>query len=175
MSQYSFLTNVIGRANLPRMVQIGMDQLGVAEIPGHKSNPQILSWARELGIRHYVNDDIAWCGLFQAWVVKQSGREPVKNPLWARNWINWGLPSLTPGLGDVLVFSRGTGGHVGIYIAEDATAYHVLGGNQGNKVSIVRISNTRFLGARRPAYNNQPASVKPYLISASGQLSTNEA
>jgi hypothetical protein len=40
----------------------------------------------------------------------------------------------------VLVFERPGGGHVGYYFGEDATAYHVLGGNQGDAVTIARIA-----------------------------------
>lgn len=173
MSNYNFLSTI---GTLPRMVQKGMELMGTAEIPGKKSNPEILSWARSLGIHSiYVNDDIAWCGLFIAYVVAETGREPVVNPLWARNWARWGVPADKPKLGDILVFARGTGGHVGIYIAEDQVAYHVLGGNQGNKVSITRIVKTRMIAARRPQYNNQPASVDSYIVSAGGAISTNEA
>jgi uncharacterized protein (TIGR02594 family) len=101
--------------------------------------------------------------------------EVVKNPLWARNWTKYGVRSAKPGLGDVLVFARGSGGHVGFYIAEDKTTYHVLGGNQSNKVCITRISKDRFLAARRPVYKSVPSSVKPYEALTGGALSTNEA
>lgn len=171
--KYDFLQTV---GTLPRIVQKGLELMGTAEIPGKKSNPVIMEWARSLGIHSiYVNDDIAWCGLFMAYVVAETGREPVTNPLWARNWAQWGVPADKPKLGDVLVFARKSGGHVGIYIAEDPVAYHVLGGNQGNMVSITRILKNRMVAARRPAYINQPASVNTYYVSAGGSLSTNEA
>lgn len=173
MSKYTFLQFV---GTLPRIVQKGLELMGISEIPGQKSNTAIIQWAKQLGLHHvYVNDDVAWCGLFIAYVVKQTGREPIKYPLWARNWAKWGVEADRPKLGDILVFSRGSGGHVGIYIAEDKEAYHVLGGNQGNTVSISRISKSRLLAARRPAYNNQPKSVNYYIVDGSGKLSTNEA
>ena len=73
------------------------------------------------------------------------------------------------------MFQRESGGHVGFYVAEDATAYHVLGGNQSNKVCITRVAKDRLLAARRPKYNVQPASVKPYRVASTGSLSKNEA
>lgn len=44
-------------------------------------------------------------------------------------------------------------GHVGFYVGEDAKGYYVLGGNQGDKVSVVRIAKDRLLpnGIRWPA------------------------
>lgn len=159
---------------LPKMISTAIDLIGTSEIPGPKSNATIMKWAKEVGVG-YADDDIAWCGLFVAYVVKQTGRVPVTSPLWARNWAKWGVKSDVPELGDILVFSRGSGGHVGFYVAEDQTAYYVLGGNQGNTVSIVRILKSRLLAARRPVYQQKPDSVKKYVIDTHGELSTNEA
>jgi len=78
-------------------------------------------------------------------------------------------------LGDILVFSRKGGGHVGFYVAEDATAYHVLGGNQSDSVSITRIAKSRLYSCQRAAYNITPSSVKKYFMDATGKLSANEA
>jgi cell wall-associated NlpC family hydrolase len=78
-------------------------------------------------------------------------------------------------LGDVLVFSRDGGGHVGIYVGEDAKTYRVLGGNQGDKVSIVPILKTRCVGIRRTNWKiSQPKNVRKIFLSESGTLSTNE-
>ena len=59
---------------------------------------------------------------------------------------------------------------------EDAQAFHVLGGNQSDRVMIKRIAKNRLLGARRcPWRINQPAAVRPVVLAANGALSTNEA
>ena len=81
---------------------------------------------------------------------------------------------------DVLVFWRGAAsgfnGHVGLYVGEDRDAFHVLGGNQSDRVMIKRIATNRLLGSRRcPWRINQPATVRPVVLAASGALSTNEA
>jgi hypothetical protein len=76
----------------------------------------------------------------------------------------------------VLVFYRaGGGGHVGLYVAEDPVAFHVLGGNEADQVNIVRVDKRRFAGARRPAYSVQPSSVRAYHAVPAGGLSGNEA
>lgn len=153
-------------------------QLGTAEKPGPVSNPKILQWAGDLGIR-YGGDDIPWCGLFVAHCVGSTlPAEPLpNNPLGARNWGKFGL-ECKPLLGAILVFWResknGSKGHVGFYHGEDSSAYHVLGGNQSDKVSIARINKDRLLGARRPA--TAPALTgAPVLRTRSGELSTDES
>lgn len=165
-------------AQRPRMVDAALALYGVTEVPGAANNPQILAWAKELGgnvAKVYTADSIAWCGLFMAVVAQRAGKDVPANPLWALSWAKFGVPSPTPALGDVLTFTRNGGGHVGLYVAEDDGAYHVLGGNQGDAVCIKRLAKDRLHSARRPAYQVQPASVKPYRVAAAGQLSTNEA
>jgi uncharacterized protein (TIGR02594 family) len=168
---------------IPNTIRRGMELHGIAEIVGKGSSATILGWRDELNlagvkISGYSDDDIAWCGLFAAIVTLRRMKQPaevVKSPLWARNWAKYGIKSPAPGLGDILVFSRGSGGHVGFYVAEDSTAYHVLGGNQFNKVSITRVAKDRLLAARRPVYASQPSAVKPYRVAATGTLSKDEA
>jgi uncharacterized protein (TIGR02594 family) len=162
----------------PKVLLEAVSHYGLKEAPGTKNNPIILSWAKDLGLaKTYTNDAIAWCGLFAAIVVKRAGYEPVKDPLWARNWAKWGNKADKPSLGDVLVFSRpGGGGHVGFYVGEDASAYHCLGGNTVDDVSVARIAKGRLLAARRSPFKiGQPDNVRPVKMAASGKLSTNEA
>lgn len=129
--------------------------LGVKEIPGQESNQEIIGWSYDLGLDIYTNDDIPWCGLFVAHCIgSQLPDEPMpSNVLGARNWKSFGIDSI-PQLGAIMVFWRGSptgwSGHVGFYWAEDDTAYHILGGNQSNQVSITRISKTRLIAARWP-------------------------
>ena len=170
---YKFLNGI---TDLPRIVKAGLSQLGTKEVSGTGNNATILSWARELGISNTYNaDSIPWCGLFVALCVTRSGRKPTDTPLWARSWAQWGKREQVAMLGDILVFSREGGGHVGIYIAEDKDCYHVLGGNQSDAVTITRIKKIRCISINRPNYENQPASVKQYFVSASGEISSNES
>jgi uncharacterized protein (TIGR02594 family) len=183
-SAYGWLAAV---GTLPRTIQCALDLYGTREVVGRGSNATIIGWRDELNaaapagkplVSGFSDDDIPWCGLFAAIVTYRRVKrieEVVKNPLWARNWTKYGVRAAKPGLGDILVFARGSGGHVGFYVAEDKTTYHVLGGNQSNKVCITRISKDRFLAARRPVYKSVPSSVKPYEVLTGGALSTNEA
>lgn len=170
-AQYTWLAQEPG----PKMLAEALKLYGTAEVQGSKNNPEILHWAELLGLsRVYNQDETPWCGLFVAYVALKAGKPVVKDPLWARNWIKWGEPT-APELGCVLVFSRGTGsGHVGIYVGEDAECFHVLGGNQGDKVCIVRIPRARLLAARA-LYNIKPPNVRPVRLGPTGPISSNEA
>lgn len=174
---YEWLANI---GALPRMVQEALALNGTLETPGAADNPVIIGWAREVGkdiAAVYGDDSIPWCGLFVAVVAKRASKAVIAGPLWARNWAKFGTAQKVAGLGDVLVFERaGGGGHVGIYIAEDESAYHVLGGNQADKVCVTRIAKSRCIAVRRPPFSTaMPASVKPYRVAAGGALSVNEA
>ena len=168
----------LAREAAPRVLVEALALYGTRETAGAANNPTILAWAKETGLdRDYRSDDVAWCGLFVATVFKRAGFEPVKAPLWARNWAAFGTKADKASLGDVLVFERaGGGGHVGLYVGEDASAYHVLGGNQGDAVSIVRVAKSRCLAVRRcPWRLAQPPAVRPVRLAAGGAISTNEA
>lgn len=174
--QYQWLNQEQG----PKMIIEALAYYGEMEVSGSGNNPVIMAWARELSIqKQYTNDDTAWCGLFMAIVAKRAGKQlPFSNleALWARNWVKFGVPTAKAMLGDVLVFQRPNGGgHVGLYVGEDRLAYHVLGGNQGNRVSIVRILKVRMVASRRPVYSiAQPSNVRQILLEQSGSISTNE-
>lgn len=170
---YSWLTHETG----PKTLLEALKLHGIYETPGSPNNALIMGWARELGLTNaYSADSIPWCGLFVAVVVDRAGYAPVENPLWARNWAKFGVKADKPSLGDVLVFVRDGGGHVGFYVGEDDDAYHVLGGNQSDKVCITRIAKARSIAQRRPIFKvGEPHNVRPIRLAGTGGLSRNEA
>jgi uncharacterized protein (TIGR02594 family) len=128
----------------------------------------------------YTSDDIPWCGLFIAHCTgSQLPQEPLPTtPLLARSWRKFGNET-TPVFGAVMVFWRGSPqgsqGHVAFYWAEDDAAYHVLGGNQSDAVTVTRIAKNRLLGARWPRTAMAP-TVGTRKADAGGKvLSQNEA
>lgn len=151
--------------------------MGTREVPGLKNNPDIIDWAKDLDIK-FPGDDIPWCGLFVAHCIASTlTEEPLpKIPLLARAWLKCGK-KCEPGLGAILVFWRGDpkgpSGHVGFYRGEDNDAFHVLGGNQADSVSITRIAKGRLLEARWPA---TAGSLKPRKVERKpdSRFSTNE-
>jgi uncharacterized protein (TIGR02594 family) len=179
-AKYRWLETLKGR---PKNITLALALLGTQEVIGKGSNKTIIDWRDTLNqsgvkISGYTDDDIPWCGLFAAYVTfrrMQNPYEVPKDPLWARNWAKYGKNTTSPSIGDILVFARGNGGHVGFYIGEDQTAYHVIGGNQSNTVSIARIAKNRLIAARTPPYITRPAGALPRHLTATGTLSKNEA
>jgi uncharacterized protein (TIGR02594 family) len=161
----------------PRILVQAVKLIGTKEIVGKEHNPDILFWAKELNLSSVYNaDEIPWCGLFIAYCCKMAALDVVSKPLWALSWVNWGFEAKEPMLGDILTFKRDGGGHVGIYVGEDETHYHVLGGNQGNSVSVSRIAKTRLFKARRTLWKiAQPANVRKVYLEPKGVITTNEA
>lgn len=165
---------------LPTTISEALKCYGVKEGAGVADNPVIMSWAAEIGEAaigwKYMHDSIPWCGLFAAVIIHRAGKTLPTGPLYALNWSKFGVPAVKAALGDVLVFQRPGGGHVGFYVGEDDQNYCVLGGNQGDAVSFAWVAKDRCVAARRPVYNNQPASVKSYRLARSGEpVSKNEA
>jgi len=153
---------------------------GTLEVSGDGSNPAIIAWAEEIGgwIDDFYQDDaVPWCGLFIGILAKRAGKPVRQDMLGARNWLKWGNPVMgAPELGDVLVFARKGGGHVGLYVGEDEEAFHILGGNQSDSVSITRILKSRYLGARNFYAIGKPVNCRRIMVTADGApLSTNEA
>lgn len=174
--KYEFLRAEKG----PRILIEALKFHGLEEIQGLKNNAEIMNWARDVDARHVYNaDEIPWCGLFMAKVCFDSQIHALrgKDCLWARNWAKFGNKAETPMLGDIMVFSRGkSSGHVGIYVGESKTTYHVLGGNQSDSVSIVEILKTRLIDARRPIWKiGQPVNVRQIFLDKAGPVSTNES
>lgn len=153
--------------------------LGLREVPGSKSEPIIVGWWKALA-QSFRDDLVPWCGGFVGGVFVESGIPPTKNPAGARNWLNFGVPLPRPAVGSVVVFWRGSksgwSGHVGFVVGRDAKDnLMVLGGNQGDMVSIKPFGRDRVLGYRWPANTRLPESYDLPLLKSDGRVSTNEA
>ena len=163
----------------PRILNEALRHYGVKEFDGNKNNPLILDWARELGLSgFYTSDSIPWCGLFMALVATRAGWDVPKGvlALRAREWEKWGNKAETAMLGDVLVFARKGGGHVGLYVGENKTSYYVLGANQNNEVNIITIDKKRCVAVRRSPWKvAQPSNVRQIFLDTKEKLSHNEA
>jgi len=161
----------------PKLLVEAYKLIGIKEVPGQADNIEILQWAETVGLeKTYRKDDIPWCGLFVAYVCHEADLQIVANPLWARNWVNFGVGQKVAMLGDILVFVRDGGGHVGIYVGEDKTAYHVLGGNQSDMVCVTRIRKERCIAIRRTSLKiAQPDNVRVVKLEGTGVISVNES
>lgn len=160
----------LAQEGAPKILTAALRYYGTREIVGPKHNAQILSWAKQVGLsRDYTTDEIPWCGLFMAVCSFEAGYALPKIALRAKDWLNWGRFVTEPMLGDVVVFGRTGGGHVGLYVGETATHFSILGGNQGNCVCIALFPKTAALGFRRSLFKvGQPANVRRIQLASTG-------
>jgi uncharacterized protein (TIGR02594 family) len=195
-STWNWITKLNG---LPKMVAEGLKEYGTLEGPGTLNNKKIVNWADEVAKLHpttytnwaadwYNKDSIAWCGLYAALIAARSAngtanRMPPPSYLSALAWSSFGVPvdwhsSLNNiYMGDIAVFVREGGGHVGIVIgiSKDKQYIVVLGGNQSDAVNIKMVAANRLYAIRRVPYNVRPASAKCFIINTNGlPVSTNE-
>lgn len=152
---------------MKNILEVASMELGVHEIRGNTHEKRILEYARESGFQWVKDDETPWCSIFMNWVAKESGFER-SNSAAARSWLNVGTPISNPEPGDIVIFWRESIhshlGHVGVFLgySKDGSRVYVLGGNQGDSVSISAYGKDQILGFRRlRATNNSNSVVVP--------------
>lgn len=154
--------------------------IGVAEIVGPKHSPVIMGWIRDLGAKalgiDVKDDETAWCGTFAGICILRSlPNEPLPPILVrAKAWEGFGVALKRRAQGAIMVFQREGGGHVGFYEGEDDTHFHIVGGNQGNRVSRMRIERSRLTATRWPSTVPLPTA-GPVIMNKAGEISRNES
>jgi uncharacterized protein (TIGR02594 family) len=141
-------------------------QIGLREYPAGETNPHILAWLADAGIPN-AQDEVPWCGAFVGHIVWRHCGLPVpRNYARARSWLKVGTPipiESAMAAWDVVVLRRGEEGdpgpdvysgpgHVGFFAGLEGLVHRrvlVLGGNQGDEVSIAPFPEGRVLGVRR--------------------------
>lgn len=159
----------------PPWLDTAREYIGLSEIPGTGTNSTIRAWLERLKA-WWRDDETPWCGAFVAYCMDVNAFAIPKYWMRARDWANWGRELMTPIPGCIVVFSRQGGGHVGFVVGKDADdRLLVLGGNQGNRVSIATFTRDRVLAYRWPT--EQPLLGNAWLptLSSAGKPSTNEA
>ncbi|MGJ8745243.1 TIGR02594 family protein [Polaribacter sp.] len=139
---------------MKNLLEVAINEFGVKEIKGPQHNNRIIKYAHESNLTWINDDETAWCSTFINWVALQAGLTNSKSAA-ARSWLNVGFETNTPEPGDIVVFWRESIhshlGHVGIYMGYsiDQSRIYVLGGNQGDAVSISAYPAARLLSFRR--------------------------
>ena len=143
--------------------EIAQRFVGMREVAGIKDNPMIMEMlTRENDWPEH--DEVPWCSAFVNWVCWLL-RLPRSKSLRARSWleVGWTVDLADARVGvDVVILWRGdepqpgrevidAPGHVGFYAGQDDTYVQILGGNQGDAVSIRSYQKKRVLGVRRLA------------------------
>lgn len=139
----------------PKWVAIAEGELGQAEIPGYDANKRILEYFKSTWL-HSSSDETPWCAAFVGWCLLSAGEKPTKSAA-ARSYASWGKSLKTPEFGCIVVLRRGGGtwqGHVGFYVGESTPeTIRILGGNQGDKVSIQNFKKSDVIAYRWPNKN----------------------
>lgn len=137
--------------NAPWM-RVAMQEIGTREIGGsRRNNNRIVEYLRT--VCSSTRDETPWCSAFANWVMVQAGMEGSGRAN-ARSWMQWGYPLAYPYFGAVTVFWRESRsswkGHVAFFVNQIGNKIFVLGGNQGDSVSVSDYPSSRLLGYRWP-------------------------
>jgi len=140
------------------LIHTALGEIGVKELPGPEANtPRILEYFAEIKAVWVKADETAWCSASHNFIAKTAGYE-YTGALNGRSWLDIGIPTSHPEMGDTVIFWYGTKangggpngwrGHVGFYIRQDKNVIWTLGGNQSNSYRVSPYLVNRMLGAR---------------------------
>ena len=109
----------------------------------------------EIALKRYGEgpgvENFPWCAIFINEVLKEAGLE-MTNSFLARSFLDLGVPTSEPKLGDIVVLWREAPdswkGHAGFFIAENKDEIFILGGNQDDVVKIKAYPKWQLLGYR---------------------------
>lgn len=123
--------------------------LGQTEVSGGKSNPRIVAYYRDAGHTGISDDGVAWCAAFVGACLERSGVQSTRS-LMARSYLSWGQKLDAPRCGAIAVLSRGAPpyGHVAFVVGWSESEVYLLGGNQGDMVSVAAFDRSRVIGLR---------------------------
>lgn len=156
----------------PQWLAIARPLIGLHEIHGAEHSPEILGMWRAIKRSGIQSDEVPWCAAFVGACLERAGIRSSRFES-AASYLNWGVRLDGPCHGCIVVFSRDGGGHVGFVVGLDpAGRLLVLGGNQGDQVSIKAFPVDRVTGYRWPV--DVPINSEPLEIAAA-DLSRSEA
>lgn len=167
----------------PTWLKVGRSYLGLKEYRGNRHNPKILEWWQLIRMP-FTDDETAWCAGYVGGVLEECGIRSTRSAAAkSYHYTGWGQVLDGPCVGAVVVFWRktpnGPYGHVGFVVGRDRFGnLMVLGGNQGDAVSI------KPFNLERVKSYHYPAGVIPVggigfdglpIVDSNGIVSTNEA
>ncbi len=136
---------------IPPWMAVALAEIGIAETPGEANNPRIIEYHSATSLKSTA-DFVPWCSAFMCWVM-ECAEIPSTRSAAARSWAGWGVRIEKPRFGCVVVMERGTyswQGHVGFVLDADAANVYVLGGNQGDRVSVRKFLRSTVISYRWP-------------------------
>lgn len=149
----------------PRWLTAARRDLGIHE-EAEGSHPRIAAALACVGLGAHDDGAMAWCGAWQTLVMQEAGITPPPGSARARAWLDWGQVLDKPVSGCIAVYSRTSSpahGHVALYLGDADGRDVILGGNQGDAVTITRIPKARLLGYRWPPGEPLPVTTAPVI------------
>lgn len=139
----------------PKYILEARALVGETEVAGTKDNPTIMKLYADAGHPGIEHDETPWCAALVGACLKRAN---MKNSgsLMARSYEKFGkvLGLKNPEKYCIGVMTRGKPsswqGHVGFVMDFDKTSVTMLGGNQGNKVSLQKYPRNKFISFVRP-------------------------
>lgn len=148
-------------------------QIGVREIKGPKHNSIIVQMWKMIKRGGIKDDETPWCAAFVGACLEAVGVTSSRFES-ASSYLEWGVkcPFI---YGAIAVIKRtgGSGYHVGFVVGVSARGnVLILGGNQGDTVSIAEFARERLVATRWPY--GLPITLQPPPIGGAVGLSTKE-
>lgn len=137
----------------PQWLAAAWAEFGAREKSGTGNSAAVLGYFRESGHASVTSDGVAWCAAFAGAMLKRAGRE-ASGSLLARSYLDWGQQLSAPRLGALAILARGAdsgAGHVGFVVGLAGERLFLIGGNQGDGVTVEAFDVSRVLGYRWPA------------------------
>ena len=134
----------------PAWLTAAWAQFGVREVAGSGHASRVVKYFRDAGHSQITNDETPWCAAFVGAMLERSELAGTGSLL-ARSYLKWGVAIDEPKLGAIAVLTRGSdpgAGHVGFYLGASDDKIFLLGGNQGDAVSVAPFARDRVLGFR---------------------------
>jgi len=128
-----------------------------------------------------ADDETPWCAAFVGAMLEDAGHKSTRSG-WALSYAKYGWPVAYPAVGAIAYMQRKNsagkviGGHVGFVVGERADgSIMLLGGNQGDRVSVAPFSKARIMGYRWPTSRIPQRAPLPIYSKDNAPLSWNEA
>ncbi len=148
----------------PEWLKIARQDLGIREIAGPASNPEIMRYWSACDYDPPEGDETAWCSAACNHWMQKAGVPGTRQPN-ARSWERWGAEIKKPKPGCVVVFWRGSPtawtGHVALYVGPGKPGHiKVIGGNQSNGVCVAEYPEAQVVGYRWPTTGGNSRTLK---------------
>jgi uncharacterized protein (TIGR02594 family) len=131
----------------PSWLRLALKELGQREIKGPSANPRIVAYHQTTRLAS-KSDETPWCASFLSWIMVEAGYNSTRSAA-ASSWAEYGV-ACSVRRGAVAVFKRTGGHHVGIVVGIGNGFVWLLGGNQGDAVTIAKYSTAKLIAYRCP-------------------------